>query len=58
MGAGATSLRETITRAPSLVIPQSRMAKSVEVRMQPWEAGWPGSTPWWIATPDQVMRCM
>jgi hypothetical protein len=55
---GATSLRLTITRAPSLVVGHSRAANSRGSRMQPCEAGTPGSTPSCIATPDQVRRCM
>ncbi len=55
---GATSLRVTITRAPSLVVGQSRAANSRGKRMQPCEAGTPGNTPSCIATPDQVRRCM
>ena len=57
---GATpSLRGvTITRTPILVMLHSRVANSCGRRMQPWDAGWPGTTPSCIATPDQVMRCM
>jgi hypothetical protein len=55
---GATSLRAMITRTPSLVRCQRRTAKSPVSRMQPCEAGWPGSTPSCMATPDQVIRCM
>src|SRR5262249_57267989 len=56
--AGASSLRVTITRTPRSVMGHSFLAKSCDIRMQPCEAGWPGSTPSCNATPDQVMRCM
>ena len=57
-GAGAASPRVMITRAPSLEVPHNCLAKASGRRMQPCEAGWLGTTPWCIATPDQVMRCM
>src|SRR5262252_3851148 len=55
---GVNSSRATITRTPSLVMGHSLIAKSWDMRMQPCEAGCPGSSPSCSATPDQVMRCM
>src|SRR5579871_5679665 len=56
--AGVTSPGVTMTRAPILVQPYSLTAKAIGMRMQPCEAGYPGSTPACIATPDHVIRCM
>src|SRR5712671_53129 len=55
---GAASPRVMTTRAPTLVMPHKRTANRSGRRIQPWEAGWPGTTPACIATPDQVIRCM
>src|SRR5262249_18057715 len=56
---GVTSpLWVTITRTPNLVMPHIWRANARGSRMQPCEAGPLGTTPWCIATPDQVMRCM
>jgi len=55
---GVTSVGATITRIPSRVRSNKRAAKSYGSRMQPWDAGYPGSGPPWSAMPDQVMRCM
>ena len=55
---GATSCGAMTTRSPIRVSPQSLAAKPAGRRMQPCEAGWPGTTPRCMATPDQVMRCM
>jgi hypothetical protein len=54
----STSSGATTTRAPILVMPHSSAAKAGVSRMQPCEAGYPGTTPACSATPDQVMRCM
>src|SRR5258707_7022225 len=54
----AASPRVMMTRAPTLVMPHRRTANRSGRRMQPWEAGWPGTTPACRATPDQVIRCM
>ena len=53
-----SSLWVTITRTPSLVMPHIWRANAPGSRMQPCDAGPLGTTPWCIATPDQVMRCM
>src|SRR5262245_54369598 len=56
---GVTSpLWVTITRTPSLVMPHIWRANAPGSRMQPCDAGPFGTTPWCIATPDQVIRCM
>src|SRR5712671_5855983 len=55
---GAASPRVMTTRAPTLVMPHKRTANRSGRRIQPWEAGWPGTTPACSATPDQVIRCM
>src|SRR6202011_1113291 len=56
--AGLISPGAMTTRAPILVQFHILMAKAVGMRIQPCDAGYPGSTPACIATPDQVMRCM
>src|SRR6201987_493398 len=58
ISAGRISSCAIITRVPRFVRCQSRMAKSFVTRMQPCEAGYPGTTPACNAIPDQVMRCM
>src|SRR6266850_2207614 len=52
---GAASPRVMTTRAPTLVMPHKRTANRSGKRIQPWEAGWPGTTPACSATPDQVI---
>ena len=47
-----------MTRALILVQLYILTAKAGGMRMQPCEAGYPGSTPACMATPDQVIRCM
>ena len=58
MSTGVMSSRTTTTRMPILVRSNSCSAKPCGMRMQPCDAGWPGSTPACSAIPDQVMRCM
>jgi len=58
MSTGAASPGITITRMPILVRSNSRSANPCGMRMQPCDAGWPGSTPACNAIPDQVIRCM
>src|SRR6476659_4724525 len=48
--AGVISPGVTTTRAPILVQFHILMAKAIGIRMQPWEAGYPGSTPACMAT--------
>src|SRR5262249_1332241 len=55
---GRTSSCAMITRVPRFVRCQSRMAKSLVKRMQPWDAGKPAKATACSAIPDQVMRCM
>src|SRR5215468_9327958 len=55
---GAASPRVMTTRTPTLVMPHKRTANRSGRRIQPWDAGWPGTTPACSATPDQVIRCM
>ena len=55
---GRTSSRAMITRVPRFARCQSRIAKSFVRRIQPCDAGRPGTTPACSAIPDQVMRCM
>src|SRR5580692_12822819 len=49
--AGVTSPGVTMTRAPILVQPYILTAKAIGMRMQPCDAGCPGSTPACMATP-------
>ena len=55
---GVTSPCVMMTRTPSLVMPHICRANAPGRRMQPCDAGWLGTTPSCMATPDQVMRCM
>src|SRR5205807_5111595 len=48
----------TKTRAPILVQFHIFTANDIGMRMQPCDAGYPGSTPACMATPDQVIRCI
>src|SRR5258706_13050508 len=55
---GAASPPVITTRAPTLAMPPKRTANRSGRRIQPWEAGWPGTTPACSATPDQGILCM
>ena len=55
---GRISSGAMITRVPRLVRCHSRTAKSLFRRIQPCEAGYPGTTPACSAIPDHVMRCI
>jgi len=55
---GVGSRRAIMTRLPICVMPQNCCANPSGSLMQPCEAGWPGTTPKCIATPDHVMRCI
>src|SRR6516165_1892317 len=55
---GSTGWLVTRTRTPTLVVRKSRLANASGKRMQPCDAGCPGTTPWCIAMPDHVMRCI
>ena len=55
---GSTGRFVTRTLTPTFVVRKSRFANASGKRMQPCEAGCPGTTPWCIAMPDQVMRCI
>src|SRR4029078_4885153 len=58
MSFGIVLFAAIMTLSPIRVTWNSFGAKEKGSRIQPWEAGWPGTTPPWSAVPDHVTRCI